>query len=265
MERVNQISYVCIDMQKTVLVSVKYSNEITNYSISPISKAPQSRKDGQEVRFRLARSGYYLMEVNNSDKLILFAEKQAKKDPVLTSPATIDVRKYVAGPGVLQTRGLQTALNGFGSGKILYFPPGEYCTGTLIVKSNTTVYLAKGAIIKGSGNREDYPSDLNMQEADQVNHKESYTDNGEFMTFSRLLLIDNAKNVRIYGHGMIDGNGAVLRSQGKPANLIRIRRSENITLEGIFLVKSCCLEYACSFFKSYFDKKCENFKRSAST
>jgi polygalacturonase len=48
-------------------------------------------------------------------------------------------------------------------------------------------------------------------------------------------LIDKATNVHIFGRGTIDGSGSVVRAQGKPANLIRIRRSKNIVVEGIIL------------------------------
>lgn len=55
------------------------------------------------------------------------------------------------------------------------------------------------------------------------------------MTFSRLILVDSAENVSIRGRGIIDGSGAVLRAQGKPANLLRIRNSRNVVIEGVLL------------------------------
>lgn len=72
-------------------------------------------------------------------------------------------------------------------------------------------------------------------EADHIRNKEHYTDNGEWMTFSRLILVDSAENVSIRGRGIIDGSGATLRAQGKPANLIRIRNSRNVSIEGVLL------------------------------
>ena len=42
-------------------------------------------------------------------------------------------------------------------GGTIYFPPGEYVTGTIELKSDMTLYLDSGAVILGSERPEDYP------------------------------------------------------------------------------------------------------------
>ncbi|HEX7845390.1 MAG TPA: glycosyl hydrolase family 28 protein, partial [Chitinophagaceae bacterium] len=141
----------------------------------------------------------------------------------------------------LSTAALQKALDEAAAAKkILYFPPGVYRTGSLKVSSNANIFLEAGAMIKGSEDRKDYPSDDNKKESDHVNDKANFTDNGEWMTFSRLILVDSASNVKIWGRGIIDGSGSIVRAQGKPANLIRIRNSRNVNIEGVILRDPAC-------------------------
>ena len=57
---------------------------------------------------------------------------------------------------------------------------------------------------------------------------------GRTMTFSRLLLVDGADDVRITGRGTIDGDGTFLRTRlGAAPNLLRIRGSRNVTVEDV--------------------------------
>jgi polygalacturonase len=119
--------------------------------------------------------------------------------------------------------------------KVLLFSNGIYKSGTLKVHSNSRIHFLDGALLKASGIKDDFPTDQGSKESDHINDKANFTDNGEKMTHSRLLLIDKAENVTITGRGTIDGDGGVLRAQGRPSNLIRIRQSKNVRLEGLVL------------------------------
>ena len=67
-------------------------------------------------------------------------------------------------------------------GGVVYFPPGDYLTGTIHLRDNVTLYLEAGATIWGSKNREDY-------------------------THGCLIYAEDAVNTGIRGRGTIDGNG----------------------------------------------------------
>lgn len=152
-----------------------------------------------------------MVRLNDRDRLFLPADKP-EKTPAADGQ-TLNAADFVSGRRA-QTANLQRALDeASATGRTLVFPRGVYRTGTLRIGSNTHLYLADGAIIKGSDNRDDYPTDGDRPEADHVRNKEHYTDNGEWMTFSRLILVDSAENVSIRGRGIIDGSGAVLRAK----------------------------------------------------
>lgn len=233
------ISYIHFETNKSSAVKITSKEAISNFEISPLSKQIKGKFNKNDLSFKIPGPGYYVIRINGNRYLFLLADAPRTDKVDENSPDIMNVKDFISKGenGRLITSQLQSALDkASGSRKTLFFPTGIYYTGTLEIKSNTKIYLAAGAVIKGSEDPADYPTDEGRLESDHINRpKETYTDNGEWMTFSRLILIDNAENVQITGSGVIDGSGSVVRSQGKPANLIRIRRSKDIVIDGVVL------------------------------
>ena len=89
-------------------------------------------------------------------------------------------------------------------GGTLYFPAGEYVTGTLFLGSNTTLYLETGAVLRGSERFEDFP----FIDPDEV---KGYTRGGRWGLISAY----KAQNLKICGGGTIDGRGECWWRSGK--------------------------------------------------
>jgi polygalacturonase len=87
----------------------------------------------------------------------------------------------------------KVALNGGGT---IFFPAGEYLTGALHLKSNITIYLDSGALLKFSDNFEYYLPYVTMRYEGIV-----------MQTFSPLFYAKEAQNITIKGRGVIDGQG----------------------------------------------------------
>jgi len=108
-----------------------------------------------------------------------------------------DVRTYGAkADGVTKdTKAIQAAVEDCASagGGTVRLSGGTFLTGPILLKSNITLEIAKGAVLLGSPDRADYP----------------------MVTFARqqtvqpLVSAVNAENVTITGEGTIDGNGKV--------------------------------------------------------
>ncbi|MBN2022348.1 MAG: glycoside hydrolase family 28 protein [Pirellulales bacterium] len=81
-------------------------------------------------------------------------------------------------------------------GGTVYFPPGTYLCGTLVLKSNVTLHLEAGATLLGSRNLDDYPP--------HVPALRSYTD---LYTEKSVIYAEKAENIAIVGRGAIDGQG----------------------------------------------------------
>lgn len=113
-----------------------------------------------------------------------------------------------------------------------YIPPGIYHTGTLFLRDNMTLYIDEKAYIKGSINANDYP-----QRSEKIN--DTYPSSLNPNTTGSLLICDGVRNVSITGRGIIDGQGDTIRTtiegRQRNLNLLRIRNSSNIHVEGVAL------------------------------
>ena len=93
---------------------------------------------------------------------------------------------------------------------VLEFVPGTYNTGTLFLRTNTSINLLEDAVISGSDNMEDYP-DNEASFVDAVNQKRG----------KALIIAHRAEDIKITGEGKIFGNGTVLLESTRPF-LVRI-------------------------------------------
>lgn len=237
-EHFKDLHYANFTLECSSKIEVVFNGHIRTASVSPAKYGINPSIRDNKLIFTLPNAGWYMLTVNDNEKLFLLADSSEINIPECMDNHVVSVLDFVedATGRTLQTKQLQASLDEASrTGKVLFFPKGIYLTGTLTIGSNTDIYLDEGALIKGSPDRDDYPADEDRDEADHINNISAYSDNGEFMTFSRLLLIDNASQVRIRGRGVIDGSGSVVRAQGKPANLIRIRNSKNIRIENVIL------------------------------
>ena len=100
--------------------------------------------------------------------------------------------------GKLCTTAIQKAIekaskNGGGT---IFFPAGEYLTGPIVLKSNITIHLDSGALLKFSDNFDHYLPFVEMRYEGIV-----------MQTFSPLFYAKNVENITIKGGGIIDGQG----------------------------------------------------------
>ncbi|MEH6656417.1 glycoside hydrolase family 28 protein [Leeuwenhoekiella marinoflava] len=118
--------------------------------------------------------------------------------------------------GVLSTNILQNTIDkaSEAGGGTLYFPAGNYLTGALKLKSNITLNLDAGAVLKFSDNFDDYLPFVQLRWEGTV-----------LNSFSPLLYAKNAENITITGRGVIDGNGKAWWTE-----MYRIESTENLPL-----------------------------------
>ena len=113
----------------------------------------------------------------------------------------------------------------------LYFPKGKYILSTIFLKSNICVNLAKGAVIYGSSNFDDFAS------LEEVNYP-LYQDISHSYFNCSLFVAKNCKNITFRGYGTIDmqstwdeenKNNNVHRG----AKVITLVECENVLIENL--------------------------------
>src|ERR1017187_8122105 len=117
--------------------------------------------------------------------------------PAMAAGKVCDVKKYGAkGDGASKdTVAIQKAIDECSAGKgggTVVLEAGTYVSAPILLKSNMTLELKKGATLLGSPDHDDYPE---MTEFREQGHQ-------------ALVSAVNAENVAITGEGVIDGNGA---------------------------------------------------------
>jgi polygalacturonase len=132
--------------------------------------------------------------------------------------ADLNVRDFGAkGDGkTLDTAAIQKAIDA-GPGTV-YFPAGRFLSGTIMLKSNVTLYLSPGAVLLGSTRIEDY------------NPK-------------HLIYAKGVENIAIEGGGTIDGQGDAfldkdLKPLSRPSPLIEIWDSRGVRIQDISIRKT---------------------------
>lgn len=152
-------------------IKVTYGSVIYNYDVRPKSRNIVSTTYRNQINFSLDKPANLSVEVNKNLKrpLFIFANPLEKNIPDKANPDVIFYEK----------------------GKV-------HTPGIVMLKSNQTVYIEGGAIVKGS-----------------------------FMT-------DKCKNIKIIGRGIID-NSMYKSQQARP---IEINECENVYLEGFIINES---------------------------
>lgn len=108
---------------------------------------------------------------------------------------TCDVRAYGAkGDGTTKdTAAIQKAIDACAGGGMVKLSGGTFVSGPIVLKSNITLDVEKGATLLGSPDRADFP-------------KATFARNPTVQPF---VSAPNAENVTITGGGTIDGNGHI--------------------------------------------------------
>jgi hypothetical protein len=184
-------SFASFDFSGTVQVAVTSQRAVRSVKIRPISAGITPTVQNNTIRFELSRPGQLTVELNDAidQPLHLFANPVEADTPRPDDP------------------------------HVLYFGPGVHEVGTTRVRSNTTVYLAGGAIVRG------------IIRPDEKPVGESFA---KKKTYMPIFLIEDAENVSIRGRGIID----MSRLDWHSKSPVVVQRSSNVRVAGLTIKDS---------------------------
>jgi exo-poly-alpha-galacturonosidase len=142
------------------------------------------------------------------------------------------------------TKAIQAAIDACAAGGTVFIPKGIFLSGALYLKSNMTLHIEEGGVLKGSTVVEDYlPMILNRFEGWELKTYASLLNAG---TLNRNGTY-NVKNLKIEGKGSISGGGkklgdAMIKASGirSRGRLICLMNCQNISLSGLTVTEPPC-------------------------
>ena len=185
----------------TITSLVNERNIVTCY-IRPLAYGIHPQINGNTVSFDLDQPRYLVIFFNEeptfqSPGLLLFAEPPENNSPKPGDPGVVNILDYkVDNSGkALETEKINRAIGDVSArpgGGVLFFPPGVYLTGTILMQSNVRLYIAAGALIRGSRHSADYISPPSPPGSRPIR---------------ALVVFNNVENAGLIGRGAIDMQG----------------------------------------------------------
>jgi hypothetical protein len=117
MEDLNVVNFSCSGSQK---ITITASTEIKSFIIRPKSRNIKAEVNGRNLTFTISGPQKLYIEVNNLPHLAIFA-----------NPLEINPPKK-------------------GDKDVIYYEPGRYDLGKIVLQSNQTIYIAGGAVVNAN-------------------------------------------------------------------------------------------------------------------
>ncbi|MFJ2200970.1 glycosyl hydrolase family 28 protein [Streptomyces violaceusniger] len=216
----------------TMAVTKTNNTDIGSYSISPQKLNISGSVSGSTLTFTVRNDDYLIVKLDGRPNLVIAADPAETNRPSSGGTGIFNVQSapYNVRPntGAYSTTAFQTALNdaaAWGSANggqgIVYVPAGVYTLGNLYLRSNLALYLAPGAVLRYTGEADHYVVG---------GHKNSQGRDLTWFISTRY----SSSNIKIYGRGIIDGNGAAsLKPSNLGVNLLMPIYTDGFTVDGI--------------------------------
>ena len=237
-EKYQDYHYAHFSFDGTVNLKITASNNIDTFTISPKSYSISGTKSGKDLAFSLTQDStlpmYIVIQINDLEKLVILGDPLEVNPP---PPSGTGIYNIKNSPYNADSTGstdvtsiLQQAINNASAagGGTVYFPAGIYkVIKSLYLQSNVTLYLAGGAVIRSTTNRNE-----------MISAEMTYTSGDENWIHPVLRMGSSKVNIAIKGRGVIDASGIALMD----TNTLQYRRralnlslTEGLTLEGIIV------------------------------
>lgn len=208
-----------------VEIKITVPDEIREFTISPLALELEGNTDENTLTFTLTESKYLLVKIDGYKELAIAADELETDVPDSEGEGIYNIATEYNGLGSSPEKpndALQRAIDDAhrAGGGIVYVPNGVYYTGNVVLKSNVSLYLEPSAVIRATGNWDDYQ-----------NH---FRKNGLKMDGTWFITNEpGAENIRIYGRGYLDGNGHLMRENGHLNHLLLTMQLSGLEIDGI--------------------------------
>ena len=237
------VMFANFEFEGTAVIEIaRGSGDITSVNISPKRlNIEYETPNTKSIKFAITEPRHLYLTINGAE-ILLFAEAKRTNKPNTSGTGIYNITDYGAASNsstsVIQTTAIQNAINAASNagGGIVYVPAGLYYIQALTLKQNVHIYLEGGAVLRGTGNKNDYTG---------------YIAAGNKVLMFNGTSTTHKSNIKIYGPGIIDANGVStadvdnltdlynkINLRGGPSiRIIDIRYASNITIEDVTCIE----------------------------
>lgn len=225
------VSFVRFDHIPGATIAVTSAGHYDSFKLSPEVRGIAASKTDNTLSFSVAEPEYLILQPSGLERLLILIDPPEVDAPLLGAPGVVNIMDFGvdATGSTLTTAAIQAGIDAVeGTGSVLYVPPGTYLTGEIWMKSGMTLYLADGAVLKGSSNLADIVT---------ANSAGSTVE----QCLHALVRMNGVIDSHIRGRGILDGNGTFHRDAERPEtkyNLLKIEDSSNCSIDGVTALDS---------------------------
>ncbi len=197
-------------------VALSDGTPVQSATVQPARHGIRPTWKASHVEFVSTRPVKMVVQIDFLPKLFLFFETPEAVAPPAPGATIVDAVQAGARPDGLtdSTEAVQRAIDGLPADGVLRFPPGHYRTGSLRMRSNTTLRLDAGALLQA------------LDRHDSVRPLPASPDMIAYIQAC------NVTNLTISGPGTIDANGYVVRRGWEAAEKIRKKPGRALAIAG---------------------------------
>lgn len=196
--------------------------DITSWSITPRKLDIDAKVDGGELVFSITQAHYLIIKINNLKEFVLLVDPPERNAPKPWGRRIFNVWSYDADPtGLTVTKGIQKAVDAASRhpGSTVYVPPGLYNIGNLVLRHKTSLYLAGGAVLRFTGNPDDY----------ETMYTKSDLGPGTWWIRTEA----DSSDIKVFGRGILDANGYETRKNNFMSSALVPAGTKNFRADGI--------------------------------
>ncbi len=211
-------------------IAVTVNEEIRTFTVSPLGKGIEAKAEGNTLRFTIDKSVYMIVKINGIKELVIVADDAETDVPPSSGDGIYNLATdYGADPTgeLLATEQIQKAIDDAhaAGGGTVYVPDGLYSFDRgICLKSNVNLYLTGGAVLRSVATPDNYETRC---------HKNSLKMDVTWLFYTE----EGASNIKLYGRGMLDGNGFAMRQDHQYlATILMPLGCSDFTVDGLTLL-----------------------------
>jgi hypothetical protein len=207
------------------------SSALQSCRITPLKLSITPQITAGVITATLPSTGYYILKIDSYPELLLISEPREDHVP---PPSGFRIHNVISagasGNNTLisaTTAAFQTcidAANAAGGGTV-FVPAGLYAVGNLVLKSNVSLYLAAGSTLRFDPS---YAYKIHWHKNSQGRRPITWWISTEF----------GSRNIKIFGRGVIDGNGVASARANIGNNLLVPISTTDFSCSGILFRNS---------------------------